>query len=194
MIAGICAGLFALLLCVDMGIKQYVEDDFREREERDTLIPGMVMRKAYNKGFAFNILEDRPEIVKRTSVAGCVVILLYDIYLFFRKKKNFRKLGMAFVTAGALSNTYDRVIRGKVIDYIGYKGKRGKGFLGQVTWNLADLFLVAGAAMTGLSRSHGKRQKARAKAKKAAAKSKSTRHAATAARRACLSGSKPVNG
>ena len=34
MMITICAGLFLVLACIDMGIKQYIEDDFEENEER----------------------------------------------------------------------------------------------------------------------------------------------------------------
>ncbi len=33
------AGLFLVLVCGDMGVKQYIEDSFQEKEERETLIP-----------------------------------------------------------------------------------------------------------------------------------------------------------
>lgn len=164
--AAVCAGLFVIVLCTDMGIKQYVEDTFRCGEEKETLIPGIVMRKVSNRGFAFHILEKRPEIVKYASLFVGGVILLYDVYLMFRKKRYVRKIGMTLVTAGAVSNTYDRVVRGKVIDYLGYKGKGKKeeekeAFFSGITVNLADLFLFAGAVMADVSRGWEKRKKAK---------------------------------
>lgn len=61
--------LLLVLLCIDMGIKQYIEDTFKNDEERDTRIPGIVLRKVHNKGFLLNVLEERPEIVRTCSVS-----------------------------------------------------------------------------------------------------------------------------
>ena len=41
-------GMLVVLLCVDMGIKQYIEDTFDRREERKCIVPGLVLRKVYN--------------------------------------------------------------------------------------------------------------------------------------------------
>ena len=44
-------GLLVVLVCVDMGIKQYIEENFEEEEERETILDKVVLRKVYNKGF-----------------------------------------------------------------------------------------------------------------------------------------------
>ena len=51
------AGLFLVLVCGDMGVKQYIEDSFQEKEERETLIPSVVLRKVYNRGFLLDALD-----------------------------------------------------------------------------------------------------------------------------------------
>ena len=50
-------GLLVVLVCVDMGIKQYIEENFEEEEERETILDKVVLRKVYNKGFCFNTLD-----------------------------------------------------------------------------------------------------------------------------------------
>ena len=52
---------------------------------------------------------------------------------------------MVFVTAGAVSNIYDRLARGKVIDYFGVKSK--SRFLSDLTANLADIYVTVGAVI-----------------------------------------------
>ena len=42
-------GLLVVLVCVDMGIKQYIEENFEEEEERETILDKVVLRKAYKK-------------------------------------------------------------------------------------------------------------------------------------------------
>lgn len=142
--------MFLVLTCIDMGIKQYIEDTFEKDEERGSIIPGLMLRRVHNKGFAFNLLDRYPDVIRKSSVCAVIGILLCDVQLFFAKGKQMRKLGMALVSAGAFSNMYDRLIRGKVIDYIGVKSKNS--FISKITANLADLYIVAGMILISLSR------------------------------------------
>ena len=80
-----------------------------------------MLRKVYNKTVL--TLDKKPELVRKTSGILCAGLAIYDAWLFFKKGKWLRKFGMVFLTAGAISNTYDRLIRGKVIDYIGIQWK-----------------------------------------------------------------------
>lgn len=143
-------GMLVVLLCVDMGIKQYIEDTFDRREERKCIVPGIVLRKVYNRGFLLSTLEKYPKIVQGASAATGVVILFYDLLLFLKKGKWLEKTGMIFLTAGATSNIYDRLVRKKVIDYIGFQSKNK--FLSSLTANLADFYIVIGAVLVGIGR------------------------------------------
>ncbi len=142
------SGMFLALVCLDMGIKQYVEDVFRENEERETIVDKVVLRKVYNKGFAFGALQDKPKIIKGASVFAGLGALAYDVRLLQKRGRRLEKLGMALVSAGAFSNIYDRLIRGKVIDYIGIQSRIK--CLSRLTANLADLYVAAGAALVSL--------------------------------------------
>lgn len=142
------AELFFALICLDMGIKQYVEKVFQENEERETILDKVVLRKVYNEGFAFGLLKDKPKIIKAASVFAGLGVIAYNVRLFQKKGRRFEKLGMTLVSAGAFSNIYDRLIRGKVIDYIGVQSRIK--LLSSLTANLADLYVAAGAALVSL--------------------------------------------
>ncbi len=138
-------GLFIILLCFDMGIKQYIESTCKEKEERETILDGIVLRKIYNRGFMLNILESKPKVIRSASAGMGAGIILYDVWLFLKKGRLKDKLGMVFISAGAASNIYDRLIRGKVIDYIGIKSKYK--FLAKITANLADAYIAVGMVL-----------------------------------------------
>ena len=148
-------GMLVVFLCVDMGIKQYIEDTFDRREERKCIVPGLVLRKVYNRGFLLSTLEKYPKIVQGASAVTGVVILFYDLLLFLKKGKWLEKSGMIFLTAGAASNIYDRLVRKKVIDYIGFQSKNK--FLSSLTANLADFYVIIGAVLVGIGRIGKKR-------------------------------------
>ena len=148
-------GMLVVFLCVDMGIKQYIEDTFDRREERKCIVPGLVLRKVYNRGFLLSTLEKYPKIVQGASAVTGVVILFYDLLLFQKKGKWLENKGMIFLTAGAASNIYDRLVRKKVIDYIGFQSKNK--FLSSLTANLADFYVIIGAVLVGIGRIGKKR-------------------------------------
>ena len=65
---------------------------------------------------------------------------------------------MMLVSAGAVSNLYDRLIRRTVIDYIGIKSEKKR--ISDLTANLADVYLTVGAVLTGMSgMAHRKKMK-----------------------------------
>lgn len=141
----VMCGLFIVLLCIDMGIKQHIESTYREGEKRSTVIDKLELRKVYNKGFMMSTLEDHPGLVKNASAVSGAGVALYDVLLLMRKGRYIRKLGMVLLSAGAASNIYDRFVRGKVVDYIGIRSKNKR--LSGITANLADLYAAAGVVL-----------------------------------------------
>ena len=61
---------------------------FEEEEERETILDKVVLRKVYNKGFCFNTLDKKPELVRKTSGILCAGLAIYDAWLFSQKKEN----------------------------------------------------------------------------------------------------------
>lgn len=135
--------LFLILTVIDMGIKQYVEENLKKGEERETKVSKVVLRKVYNRGFAFHFLDQYPWMIRGSSIILGIAITIYDVILCLQKGRWLEKIGMAFLSAGALSNIYDRLVRGKVIDYIGFKSKWKK--VRTTTPNLADFYVAIGA-------------------------------------------------
>ena len=52
-----------------------------------------------------NALDRYPGVIRAGSAASGMGVLLYDAWLLLKKGKWFRKLGMVFVTAGAVTGT-----------------------------------------------------------------------------------------
>lgn len=141
-------GLFAVLLGIDEAMKQHVEENMFQGENRK--IPGgrIIIRKVYNRGFLLNLLDQHPAIIKGTSVVTGLGVLFYDVIIFMKKGHHARKLGMTILSAGAASNIFDRLVRGKVIDYIGIRTENQ--FLARITANLGDFYIALGALLTAI--------------------------------------------
>ena len=95
-----------------------------------------------------NLLEEKPEAVKYASAYASVLLTIYQLFTLMRKKHRVKKIGLSLMTAGAWSNTFDRWLRGYVIDYVGFQTKwleyenieRTKG---ETKWNFWKLFLYS---------------------------------------------------
>lgn len=143
-------GAIGTLFGLDMAVKQYIEENVEESEEKSFGGTKILIRKVYNKGFAFNSMDSEPEKVKNASVITTVAIILMTFMESFRKGHRMNKIALSFLSAGALSNTYDRAVRGKVIDYIGIKSDHK--ILGNVTANIADIYILIGSMLMWLKK------------------------------------------
>lgn len=142
-------GLTSLLLCVDILIKQHIEENMNTGDEKEAASGHLYIRKVYNKGFCLNTLEQYPVLIKGISAALGAVLLICNIIVLSRKGHAVQKAGLSLLTAGAASNIFDRLVRGKVIDYIAFKSKHKK--LEGLTFNLADFFIAAGTVILAVS-------------------------------------------
>lgn len=144
-IAGIGAGVFIL----DEAVKQTVEETFDRGEERKIAGGRAVLRKVYNEGAALGLFGGHPKVLRRVSLAVCAAALLYDAWLLKEKRRPVRKLGMMLFTGGAFSNLFDRLARGRVIDYVGFETSCPR--LRSITFNLGDLAIVSGMILVMIS-------------------------------------------
>ncbi len=141
-------GTAVLVFALDVVLKQGIEETFRLGEERKVAGGKIRIRKIYNKGAAMHFLENRPDILKKISAVTGMAVLLYDGILLARPRRYLEKAGMMLFTGGAFSNIFDRFVRGRVIDYIGFQTRWPK--LTAVTYNLGDFALFAGAGLRAL--------------------------------------------
>lgn len=65
------------------------------------------------------------------------------------------------MAAGSISNMFDRLVRGHVVDYVGFRleDKHLEG----ITYNFADFFIAAGAVITVMTKLFRRARKRRKK-------------------------------
>lgn len=137
--------IIGALAALDLGIKSVIESGEEETFPRD--LPrskGLVrIHKNHNAGFPFGFMKERPELVKgvplavTSAMAGALCVLLQG------KGKTIQKAGIAIIMGGAISNLYDRVVRGYVVDYFSIEWEPIK----KVIFNLGDMFVFLGSAV-----------------------------------------------
>lgn len=102
------------------------------------------IRKAENPGFTMGKGEKHPRLVRLASVLATVFLLFSLPYISYTAGDAFllQNIGASLVLGGAMSNTFDRVHRGKVTDYLYIR----VGFLKKMIINIGDIALFFGAA------------------------------------------------
>jgi len=126
-------------------IKQVREQKSKFGEQTPFLKNKLYLTKYHNKGALINLGEKYSVYVKWLSMGLCGVCTAIYLITFGKRGKNLLRLGLAFLLGGAFSNTYDRMVRGYVIDYFGFNVKNER--LRSIVFNISDFCIMIGAAV-----------------------------------------------
>jgi signal peptidase II len=130
----IVLGIFIL----DQIIKKHIENK-KELYSKETILEGkIIVTKTYNKGAFLGLFKKNPYILAIVNAISVLGLIIFLIKLLMGKGHHVLKFGIALILGGALSNNYDRFKRKHVIDYFSF------GFLKNVVFNLADMFIFLG--------------------------------------------------
>lgn len=108
------------------------------RRERSALGGRMKLTALWNRGAAFGLPLGREALMVLSALVLGVTVL-------FRRRSPF---GAGLVLGGGLSNLWERLRYGKVLDYLRFPAAPGK--LKKYVYNLADLALFLGALWLAL--------------------------------------------
>lgn len=146
----VCIGLAALVFAADLLIKNRIEKE--EGLPRTALGGKILLQRYHNRGAALNFLEKRPRLVTWLSV----FLTLFSLFLFVlslgRRGNRLLQLSLALLLGGAFSNTYDRLRRKYVVDYVSFRV--GWKRLAGVVFNLSDFCIIVGALLACLVCGH----------------------------------------
>jgi signal peptidase II len=139
-------GLLALLVGCDHATK-FVAKSQLEGERPHQLIRGVLdLDYTENRDVGFNLLRGIPEgpRAKVLLVAGALALLALGATLVRRAPRApLTRAALLLLTAGAAGNYVDRLARGYVVDFV---------YLHHwPVFNVADVYVTAGAVMLGLS-------------------------------------------
>jgi signal peptidase II len=112
-----------------------------------TVIPNFFsITHVENTGAAFSLFADWPQRVRVPLLVGfSTVAMLVVCYLLWKSAAKFTCTGLAlaFILGGAIGNLYDRILYGRVTDFLHF-------YIGNHMWpdfNVADSSIVCGAAL-----------------------------------------------
>lgn len=136
--------LALLVFIADWGSKVWIVQHFSLGQSMEVM-PSINFYYAQNPGAAFSFLADKGGWQRWLFAVIALVIICILIVMLYRNPVQARLANGAYalVIGGALGNLFDRLIHGKVIDFIDF-------YIGNwhfPTFNLADSAICIGAAL-----------------------------------------------
>ena len=121
--------------------------NYREKNTEDhNYLDGHVKITTYhNYGAFLNTGDKNPIVVALISLALSTVLTIIFILTFTKYGRSELKSGLALLLGGAYSNTYDRIRRGYVVDYLQFP-KLPKN-MKYVVYNISDFCILIGALL-----------------------------------------------
>ena len=130
------------VIALDLGTKAWVESVFREGESLAvTSFFSLVL--AYNTGAAFSFLAGHDGWQRWLFAAIAVIASIVIVWMLRRGGSRVLMCGLALILGGALGNLWDRIVAGRVTDFLlfHYAGWAWPAF------NVADSAITVGAAL-----------------------------------------------
>jgi len=148
MIIGICIGIIAGIFFGDLWIKNQIEKNVAEGSERELAGGLLLLRRHHNKGMVFNFGERKRPVVAIFSALLVVCAFICFLLSLGLHGNHLLRVGLSLLLGGGFSNTYDRLKRKYVVDYVSFNVK-WKG-LRKIVFNVSDFFIMIGALLIAL--------------------------------------------
>ncbi|MBO5146581.1 MAG: signal peptidase II [Lachnospiraceae bacterium] len=149
------------LFSADSIMKYLVEKNKKEDEETLKLNGKIRIKKYHNKGAMCNIGERNQTLVAMLSLVFSAFVTGIFAATLGRKGKSLLNMGLALILGGAYSNTYDRLKRKYVVDYLSFHVntencknkmvKKSADKFGTIVFNISDFGIIIGAMFLVLS-------------------------------------------
>lgn len=141
-------GIIIAIVATESVIKQVREQKGTEGERKPILGGRLYLTRYHNHGAFLNLGQNRPEFIKGLSAGLCLACTVLFVLTLGTKGKTLLKAGLSLLLGGAFSNTYDRLVRGYVVDYFGFNVKNER--LKNIVFNISDFCIMIGAAVSAL--------------------------------------------
>ena len=109
-------GIFGL----ETGIKGHIEKTKTEQTNEKICGGALLVRKHHNRGAFLNAGEKKQKIVMLISVVLTVILTVVFLLTLGTAGKGLLKWGLTLLLGGAYTNTYDRLKRKYVVDYVSF--------------------------------------------------------------------------
>lgn len=134
---------------LELGIKNYIEESMEEGEKRPKCKGFLVIHKYHNRGAFLNLGESRRRLVAFLSVILTLLLTGLFACTLTMAGSGMLRWGLTLMLGGAFGNTYDRLRRKYVVDYVSFHVPFKR--LRQVVFNIGDFCIMIGAMLSVIS-------------------------------------------
>lgn len=142
-------GIALFIFCADYAIKGHMEKTLADGEVKKRMGGFLRLRKHHNRGAFLNAGEKKRPLVAAVSVLLTLSVTVLFLLSLGTQGNVLLKTGLSMLLGGAFSNTYDRLRRKYVVDYLSF-GVKWKWF-GRIVFNISDFCIIIGAFLASLS-------------------------------------------
>ncbi|MBE6886993.1 MAG: signal peptidase II [Ruminococcaceae bacterium] len=126
-------------ILLDQGFK-YLAVQHLKGQAAVTVIPGLIgLRYAENTGAAFSILSGKVDFLIIITAVALAVVAFFIVAKKFDKK--IEEFCFVLIFAGGVGNLIDRIVHGKVVDYLEFL------FIEFPIFNFADILVCCGVGL-----------------------------------------------
>jgi len=130
-----------IIFFVDFWSKYFLLNSFDlESKGRVFIAPFIDFVLVYNPGISFGIFSNGDELQRVILIILSILIILYLIYCIRISNSKFMSFGFSLIIGGALGNMVDRILYGKVVDFISLHVFDYYWYV----FNIADIAIVSG--------------------------------------------------
>lgn len=140
-----CAVLAVSIFLLDLLVKNYMEKHLEEGETRLFCKGRLLLRKYHNRGAFLDLGEKKQGVVALISLLLTLFMTVIFLATFSFRGNSTLKTGLALLLGGAYSNTYDRLTRKYVVDYVSFPVKNER--FRRIVFNLSDFCILIGALL-----------------------------------------------
>ena len=147
--------IIAVTIFVSDSILKYrIEKNTNSDKKKEIFNNKIIIKKYHNSGAMLELLASKPHTVAMVSLAFAAFMTGVFAATFGTKGKPLLKTGLALILGGAYSNTYDRLSKKYVVDYISFKVNSKYKFINRfqnVIFNISDFGIMIGAVFLVLN-------------------------------------------
>lgn len=141
----VCTLLAAAVFAADLLIKNHIERNGMEGAEKPVCGGRLLIRKYHNRGAFLDIGQHRRGIVAVLSLMLTLSATVLFLLTFTYRGNGLLRVGLSLLLGGAYSNTYDRLVRKYVVDYVSFPVKNQK--IRNIVFNISDFCIMIGALL-----------------------------------------------
>ncbi|MCM1541880.1 MAG: signal peptidase II [Blautia sp.] len=149
MAVGICVISVLGIFFGDLWIKNRIEKTGGENFPACFAGKKLILKKYHNTGAMLDLGSSKRALVAAVSVILTILISIAFALSLGRHGNNALRAGLTLLLGGSFSNTYDRLKRKYVVDYLSFNVKWK--WLRNIVFNLSDFCIIIGSLLTALA-------------------------------------------